>query len=134
MAGLSRLALALSLALTACEASDQPKDPIWGKQPCGACAMLVSEPAHAGQLVTADGTRVYFDDIGCMAAYVLERNISPPKMWVRDASGNWVDARTAKYKAGAKTPMDYGWAWAADGDATFAAVEQAAKKRAERKP
>ncbi len=122
----------LALALAACESADEPKDPVWGKQPCGSCAMLVSEPTHAAQLVTADGTRVYFDDVGCLAAYVLERNISPPKMWVRDSAGKWVDARSAKFRAGAKTLMDYGFVHAADGDKTFADVERAAKKRAEK--
>ena len=125
--------LSFALALVACEASDRPVDPVWGKQACGSCAMLVSEPPHAAQLVTADGTRVYFDDVGCLAAYLAERSLTPAKMWVRDSSGSWVDARTAKFKSGAKTPMDYGFAWAADGDANFAAVEAAAKKRAEHK-
>jgi hypothetical protein len=77
---------------------------------------------------------VFFDDVGCLAAYIQERGITPPKMWVRDPAGKWVDARAAKFKSGAKTPMDYGFAYAADGDATFANVEQAVKKRAERRP
>lgn len=125
--------LALTLGLLGCESADGPKDPVWGKQPCGSCAMLVSEPPHAAQLVTADGTRVYFDDLGCMASWVLERNASPPKMWVRDAAGAWVDARSAKFKGGGKTPMDFGFSHAADGDASWADVERAAKKRAEKR-
>lgn len=124
----------LSLALVlGCEDSEQPKDPIWGKQACGSCAMLVSDPPHAAQLVSADGTRVYFDDVGCMAGYVLERNLSPARMWVRAEGGGWVDARPAKFARGAKTPMDYGFTPAPSGDATWADVEQAAKKRAERR-
>lgn len=121
------------LALGACESPGEPKDPIWGKQACGACSMLVSEPQHAAQLVTKEETRVYFDDVGCMAAYVLERNLSPPKMWVRDPAGSWVDARTAKFKSGAKTPMDFGYSYSKEGDGTFADVQLAAKRRAERR-
>jgi hypothetical protein len=133
MKALAQVMLVGVLALGACESPGEPKDPIWGKQACGACSMLVSEPAHAAQLVTKEETRVYFDDVGCMAAYMIERNLNPPKMWVRDSAGKWVDARSAKFKSGAKTPMDFGYSYAADGDATFVDVQLAAKKRAERR-
>ena len=122
------------IALVACESATNPDDPVWGKQACGSCAMLVSDPAYAAQLATQEGTRVYFDDIGCMASYIQERRITPAKMWVRDASGKWLDARTTKYKSGARTPMDFGFVPAVDGDADYARIEQAARERREKKP
>lgn len=122
--------LALGLALFACQSADEPIDPVWGKQACGSCSMLVSEPPHAAELVTVDGNRVFFDDIGCMATYLGERDVKPRKMWVRFES-KWVDARTVKFRSGEKTPMDYGFAVAPDGNLDFAQVEVAAKQRRE---
>jgi hypothetical protein len=123
--------LALGLAVFGCQSGDEPVDPVWGKQACASCSMLVSEPPHAGQLVTNDGARLYFDDLGCMAAYPAERSVTPRKMWARNADGKWVDATTAKYRSGQRTPMDYGFAVANDGDLDFAQVEAAARKRKE---
>ncbi|MBK7581537.1 MAG: hypothetical protein IPI67_15170 [Myxococcales bacterium] len=127
-------AVLISFALLACEATNEPADPIWGKQPCGSCAMLVSDPAHAAQLVTSDGKRVFFDDPGCMAAYLQERGVTATKMWVRDTSGKWLDAKSARFSASGKTPMDYGFVVAGDGDADFSQLEAAARKRREQKP
>jgi hypothetical protein len=122
------------VALAACESADRPIDPVWGKEACGSCAMLVSDPMHAAQLGTQEGKRVFFDDVGCMAAYVQERNITPAHMWVRDASGHWIDARTAKYQSGARTPMDYGLVVSSNGTLDFSAVERAARERREKRP
>lgn len=122
----------VAAALGACDSPDLAKDPVWGKQPCGSCAMLVSEPAHAAQLVTTDGARHYFDDVGCMASWVAERRGGAAKLWVRDASGAWLDARTSRYRKGAKTPMNFGYAHAPDGAATWADIEAAATERARR--
>ena len=124
----------LALALGGCESADTPVDPVWGKEACGSCAMLVSDPTHAAQLGTSEGKRVFFDDVGCMAAFIQERGITPAKMWVRDANGRWIDARTAKYASGARTPMDYGYSVAPGGDADFAAIERAARERRKKQP
>lgn len=125
-------AAALALALFAsCDDAAAPKDPVWGKQACGSCAMLVSDPHYAAQLVTTDGSRSYFDDPGCMAAYLDERHPSVRAMWVKDDVGHWVDAKTASFARGAKSPMDYGFAAQAGGTASWADVEAEAKKRKE---
>ncbi|MBI4953148.1 MAG: hypothetical protein HY908_14030 [Myxococcales bacterium] len=126
------------VAWLACAGGDKPVDPVWGKQPCAACAMLVSEPRHAGQLVTESGDRFYFDDPGCLAAYLAERTASAEPAarvgaaWVRDEAGSWIDARSARYRTGARTPMDYGFEAQADGTASFADVERAARDRGRR--
>lgn len=122
------------LGALGCENPDRPEDPVWGKQACGSCAMLVSDPTSAAELVTADGTRVFFDDVGCMPTYVRERNVSPKHMWVRSASGQWVDAKSARYRTGHKTPMDFGFVPAPDGSASYDDMAAAAEHRRERKP
>ena len=114
-------------ALMACDSFDRPVDPVWGKQPCGACAMLVSDPRTAAQLVTRDGERLYFDDIGCMVG--SEKLKEAANVWVRDGSGRWIDARTAKYGRGS-TPMDYGFVVAPSGF-EFEAVQRAVNAQKE---
>ena len=113
----------------ACEDASKPADPVWGKQPCGHCAMLVSDPRYAAQLSTKEQNRVYFDDVGCMAAYVKSRHPDVQAMWVRDDAGHWVDARTAHFDKGEKTPMDYGFTARSSGSAAWSDVELAVEQR-----
>lgn len=103
------LLLGATLALAACEKLDAPADPVWGKEPCGHCAMLVGDRRFAAQAVT-DKDRKYFDDIGCLALWASERPESVRLMWVRDAAGGqWLDAKSARFLHGARTPMDFGF-------------------------
>ncbi len=110
------LAAAIALGLVACEAGlDRAQNPTWGKQPCDHCAMLVTEPKPAAQLVSAKGERLYFDDVGCMVAWVAEKG-EPKHMWVRAPEGEgWVEAKTARFASGVRTPMDYGFVPASEG-------------------
>lgn len=126
------MSLAVLLGLVACEDSSRPVEPVWGKQACAHCAMLVSEPRFAAELTTVAGDRAFFDDPGCMATYVLDRAPRLQKMWVRDASGAWTEAAQAHFQSGAASPMDYGFVAASDGSAVWSAVEQAARERAHR--
>ena len=112
-----RAALA-AIAIVACDDGSKPVDPVWGKQPCAACSMLVSERRHAAQLTTARGERHYFDDVGCLAHSLRHARPEARGMWARDESG-WVDAKQARYAKGLKTPMDYGFAASASGTASF---------------
>lgn len=105
----ARVLLFLAIAAAACsEPLDKPVDPVWGKQPCAHCAMLVEDPRTAAEVVTADKKRLFFDDVGCMVVFANEQAVAPLHMWVHAESG-WADARTARYAPGASTPMDYGW-------------------------
>jgi copper chaperone NosL len=97
----------VALVLLACTKTDQPVDPVWGKEPCAHCRMLVSDKRFAAQVVDA-GDRFYFDDIGCMVSWLDDKKVE--HMWVRDAlADRWIEARHARYVAGAKTPMDFGF-------------------------
>jgi hypothetical protein len=91
--------------------------------------MLVSDPRYAAELTTSDGARVFFDDPGCMAAYIDERHVQPAHAWVRGRAGTWLNARDARYARGAHTPMDYGFEVDDTGDATWSDVESAAAAR-----
>jgi len=127
-----RLAVALLFACLfalGCEDASKPVDPVWGKQACGHCAMLVSDPRYAAQLSTKDQSRVFFDDVGCMAGYVKARHPNVQAMWVRDEGGHWLDARTAHFDKGEKTPMDYGFVAKTGGTATWGDVEVAVDQR-----
>ncbi len=112
-----------AIALGACDDGSQPTDPVWGKQACAACGMLVSDRRHAAELTTSPGDRLYFDDVGCLVHYLRQRKPEVRGAWARDES-RWVDARAARYARGQKTPMDYGFSASASGDATFEEVER----------
>ena len=118
---------ALLAAVIACQDASSPVDPVWGKQACASCTMLVSERRFAAELVTADGTRVFFDDPGCMATWLVDGN-EPRTMWVR-LHGGWVGARGARFARGQASPMGFDFAADENGDATWADVERAARER-----
>lgn len=124
--------LAPLVLLVACGSNHAPADPIWGKQPCAHCRMLVSDPRFAAQARTARGESLYFDDVGCLLSYLAEHPSSRAS-WVRDGSGQWLEAKRARYRAGAATPMDFGFIVDPKGTLDLAAVQSAVARRAERR-
>jgi hypothetical protein len=122
--------LLVSLIVVACDDATRAADPVWGKEACQSCAMLLSDPRFAAQLATEDGARVLFDDPGCMATWIAEGRGKVRRAWVRTAAGTWVDARTARYARGQPSPMGFGFAVDEHGDAEWADVELAAGARA----
>jgi hypothetical protein len=108
------LVCALVLVAGCHEAADRPLDPVWGKQPCDHCAMLVDEPRFAAQATTADGARVYFDDVGCLAGWLREHRRGAARAWVR-RDDTWVPVGDARFHGGERTPMGYGYVAAGDG-------------------
>lgn len=114
---MNRRTLLLSLIVLGCSNDlDRAVDPVWGKQACEHCKMLVSHRASASQLVL-DGERYHFDDIGCMIQWLDEKRRTA-RAWVR-AGDSWLDAEQARYRGGAMTPMDHGYVASADGDVTY---------------
>ncbi|MBL9026991.1 MAG: hypothetical protein JNL21_32645 [Myxococcales bacterium] len=122
------LAAALSLAAS-CTADDGPVDPVWGKQPCAHCAMLVSEQRFAAQALEDDGTRTYFDDVGCLALWSEDKR--PARAWARDgAEQRWIDVGSALFRAGEHTPMSFGYVIdMARGDLGWDAVRASVRTR-----
>jgi copper chaperone NosL len=119
----------VALSMACQSASDAPKDPVWGKQACSSCAMLVSDPHFAAQVLTPAGDHMYFDDVGCMASFLARRKSTADRAWVRDPSGNWVTSELAHFSAGAKTPMDYGFEFSATGPLEWDVVQSAVRER-----
>jgi len=125
----ARALVAFLAAVVACTEALVPVDPVWGKQPCAICTMVISDKRFGAQLAT-DTDHVFFDDPGCMATWVREHP-GARKMWVRSPSGEWVSAKSARFSRGQRSPMDYGFAADLSGDAAWSDVEDAAKARAE---
>jgi copper chaperone NosL len=95
--------------LAACSSATQAQDPVWNKQPCAHCHMLVSDPRTAAQLVTHRGERLYFDDVGCLVEHMLAHPAEIAFAWARDTHGQWLNAFRARYRTGESTPMGYGF-------------------------
>ena len=99
-----------ALLLAACATADKAVEPVWTKEPCAHCAMVLTDQRFGAQLVTSAGERFHFDDVGCMVLFASERSVPLTHAWVRDADGGvWIDARSARYRAGAASPMDFGF-------------------------
>jgi nitrous oxide reductase accessory protein NosL len=87
----------------------------WDRDMCERCKMAVSERKYAVQAINPKSGKVYkFDDIGCTVLWFDEEHISwkdTAKIWITDAkTGEWIDARRAKYTDDSITPMAYGFA------------------------
>ncbi|MCL2725181.1 MAG: nitrous oxide reductase accessory protein NosL [Polyangiaceae bacterium] len=105
----SALMALCAAVLVMCTNTREPVDPVWGREPCAHCKMLVGDRRFAAQAVN-DGDRFFFDDIGCMVLWLDEHGHKPGATWVHDANANrWLDAKTARYEDGKKTPMDFGF-------------------------
>ncbi|MGA9526106.1 MAG: hypothetical protein WBV82_31900 [Myxococcaceae bacterium] len=113
-------------ALACTPGAGEPAEPVWGKQACGHCSMLVTEKPPSAQLTLSNGTRRFFDDVGCLVAYLDREGQSPHAMWVRKGDA-WVSAVEARYASGVVTPMDFGFVAADQGigwDEVKAAVRE----------
>lgn len=102
----------------------KPQDPIWGKQACDNCRMVLSEKRYAVQRVLPSGGILYFDDLNC----ALKHNHGNDEgiLYVRPDGGEaWVPAEEAKYQSGLMTPMNSGYGAVKDGGTiNFAEIKQ----------
>lgn len=105
--------LLMLLTMLGCAKGDGPVEPIWGKEQCAHCMMLVSERAPAAQALLEGGQRKFFDDVGCMVLWGDQEKVTPRAWWVRVGDG-WVKAEEARYARG-RTPMDFGFLGATEG-------------------
>lgn len=123
-----RVALAAMLAASltsACKSSEAPTEPVWDKEPCAHCRMLVSDKRYAAQVIDETGERHFFDDVGCMVLWT-EAHPRLAHAWVRGStSGVWLEARSASYVHDARTPMDFGFEARTGGAIDFEAVRAA---------
>ena len=75
------------------------------------CGMLINDLDFASQVVAPDGKTWFFDDHGCMAAWLSARPFKDEAIiWVKDLpSGEWIDGSHAWYSRTDQTPMSYGF-------------------------
>ena len=118
------LLLLCLLSVLGCQDYTRAGEPVWDKQPCAHCHMLVSDPRFAAQLVTHAHERLFFDDPGCLAAYMQAHPAEVERAWVHTDT-SWVEARAARFKAGASSPMGYGFIADRAGEHDFAAISRA---------
>ena len=109
------LVLLTWLSLAACQPREPvAEEPVWGKQPCGHCAMLLTERVHGAQLLSAANERLFFDDIGCLVAWEADHVGQTKQRWARQfdqapKGTGWLQADTATYQRAKHTPMDFGF-------------------------
>lgn len=116
--------------LLGCQVATGPVDPVWGKQTCAHCMMLLSDPRPSAQVQLDDGNLLYFDDIGCMVEWLAEGSRGLRGRWVRSVDGRgWNLAELTRFSEGNATPMDYGLLPAATG-MSFEEAKHAVQRRA----
>lgn len=123
--------LAVAWLSVGCAHTEAPRaeEPAWGKEPCGHCSMLVTEQHPAAQAVLADGTRHFYDDVGCMALEFDREKVPARAAWVNDGKGGWTPLRSARFEGNQRTPMDFGFLASGSGSATFEQVREAARAK-----
>ncbi|MBL8916756.1 MAG: hypothetical protein JNM17_39000 [Archangium sp.] len=122
--------LVLGVVLACEKGGPVPQEPVWGKQACAHCSMLVSEKAPSAQVVLKNGQRKFFDDVGCLVAWEEREHPDVSARWVRGPSAEgWVDPAQTRFAEGQTTPMDFGFIAAREG-VTFDVVRAAVAKKA----
>jgi copper chaperone NosL len=105
------VAAALALLVSACDTGAPGPAPLDTRNDaCAGCRMAVSSGRFASQIVAPGEEPRFFDDLGCLAAYLGTRSRLPPKAvaYVADhRSGEWVPHASAVFTRvpGLETPM-----------------------------
>lgn len=104
-------------ALAGCsEARPAPRAVRLKRENCDYCGMPIGDPRYAAEIWNGDSGRVrVYDDFGCAVIAAAARNELDRvdvAFWVADESNpeRWLDARSARYRTGAATPMGHGYA------------------------
>lgn len=107
------LAFVMGALVVACgDPGTGPAKMAWDRDACANCQMVISERRFAMQARV--GGRVHrFDDPGCAVEW-LDRQAGDAaetaELWVMDQEGGeWIDARSAFYRGGQRTPMAHGF-------------------------
>lgn len=100
--------LTILLASSCLKTELKPQEPIWGKQACDNCRMILSEKRFAAQRVLPSGQIFYYDDLNCAIKHQHGKNEGI--LYVRPYGDEiWVEAEKAKYQSGLMTPMNSGY-------------------------
>jgi nitrous oxide reductase accessory protein NosL len=120
--------------------ADGPQEIRWDRDVCAGCGMVISDRRFASQLRNdARDANAKFDDIGCAVTWLAKQpwgEDPATRLWVADSlqasAPRWLDARRARYLRARTSPMGYGFAAVAEGEADsidFTALREFALKR-----
>jgi len=92
-------------------AAGKPVEMVEGHFQCSECGMIINNLQFAAQVTSTAGKTWFFDDHGCMAAWISRGEFQEePALWVPDlVTGEWIDGRAAWYSRTDSTPMSYGF-------------------------
>lgn len=106
--------MSLLLLLAACERVPETAPMVdYDHVACHGCAMLVSDPTFAAQLVTRDGERRVYDDPACLFRDLEQSHPAVGRMWFRDSRGpdeRWIPWNEVAFRPAAGAPMNGGFA------------------------
>lgn len=104
------LLVALCCAAGACRRGPPAAAALQPGTPCSHCRMTVLDQKLASQIVAPGEEPRFFDDLGCLTAYLAAHPAEPgARAFVADhASGAWIDAAQAVYSRdeAIATPMN----------------------------
>lgn len=111
------LLLVMALGFVGCEKEDTsaPHTVHYDRDMCSECKMVISDRNYAVQIVDAQNNKAYmFDDIGCALVWsranTKEWPITPYIYVADQLSTKFINARTAFWTKGHRTPMEFGFA------------------------
>ncbi|HUW49908.1 MAG TPA: protein NosL [Sulfuricella sp.] len=123
------------LLLAACSRTPEtgPVEIKWDRDTCTRCSMAISDRNYAVEVRGGPKKQAFkFDDIGCAIFWLKDQpwgNDPNTKIWVADfRTGKWLDARAARYVAGKRTPMGYGYGATSEGDFGSISFDEARKQ------
>ncbi|MEQ1505997.1 MAG: hypothetical protein ABMB14_27445 [Myxococcota bacterium] len=86
-----------------------PREIPWDRAACDECAMLISDPRFAAELVTTDGETRMFDDPACLFRYITAHHPSIGNLWFRDSTADgWLSWSGVAFVPARGGPMDGG--------------------------
>ena len=110
------LALLCLAPLAGCHLAPEtgPEEIVWDRDTCKRCGMAISDHHFAAQVRGGPKHWAYkFDDVGCALIWLKDQpwaEAPDTEIWVADLrSGEWLDARQARFVAGKTSPMGYGF-------------------------
>ncbi|MCM2348797.1 MAG: hypothetical protein NDI69_02170 [Bacteriovoracaceae bacterium] len=124
------ITILMMLILTSCQESGElkPQEPLWGREGCARCRMVLSEKRYAVQRVLSNGEIHFYDDLNCALQHKHDEDKGT--LYVHPhGKDQWILAEQAKYQSGLRTPMNSGYGAVNEGgEITFSEVQEKFKE------
>jgi copper chaperone NosL len=92
---------ALGMAMLVASCTTQPVEPPvvqLDRSACSQCKMLISDLSWSAALRTPEGEEKLFDDLGCLAQYAKQHDVSHDLVWAHDLpTEQWIEAAHAQF-------------------------------------